>query len=316
MPAYATLLDMAKRNARDRAVPLIEETSKLIPEISGITEEGTSLPGVGAVRTIGGINYSTLVRVTNPTVAFRDANEGVNSSVSQYINRLVETFILNPRWEADKAVADRSEDGPDAYISDEAMAIMEAAMQLLGGQFFYGRGATAGGTGTGNDAKGHPGLIDAYNTTYEVDATGTPGSASSVWAVKWGPGHVQWVYGKNGQLLIPDKRIETIYRNSLPLDGYVQSMLCYPGVQVGSTRSCGRIKNITAAAGKTMTDALGFQLLAKMKVRPDVWFMNKTVREQLRASRTATNAMGAPAPIPTELAGIPIAVTDSITMTE
>ncbi len=119
MPTYATLLDMAKRNGRDRAVPLIQETSRLIPEISGTTEEGTKLPGVGSVRTIKGINYSTLVRVTNPTVAFRDANEGVNSSVSQYINRLVETFILNPRWEADKAVADRSEDVSSVHRKQE-----------------------------------------------------------------------------------------------------------------------------------------------------------------------------------------------------
>lgn len=189
-------------------------------------------------------------------------------------------------------------------------------MQLLGSQFFYGRGATAGGTGTGNDAKGFPGLIDSYSTTYEIDATGTPGAASSVWAVKFGPTDVQWVYGENGSLAIPDKRIETVYRNSLPMDAYVQSLLAYPGVQVGSIRSLGRIKNITAAAGKTLTDAMVYQLLAKMKVRPDVLFMNKTVREQLRASRTATNATGTAAPIPTEVGGIPIAVTESITMAE
>jgi hypothetical protein len=303
---------MAKRNARDLAVPLIEETSKLIPEISGTTEEGAKLPGVGAVRTIEGINYSTLVRVTNPSVSFRDANEGTASSVSQYINRLVETYILNPRWESDKAVADRSEDGPDAYISDEAFAIMEATMQLLGVQFFYGRKVKT----TAGDVKGFPGLIDAYSTAYEVDATGTPGSATSVWAVKFGPGHVQWVYGKNGTLVVPDKRVETIYRNSLPLDGYVQSMLAYPGVQVGSTRSCGRIKNITTANGKGMTDALGFKLLSLMPVRPDCWFMSKVVREQLRSSRTATNATGAAAPIPTEIGGIPIAVTDSLSFSE
>ena len=308
MPSYPTLLDMAKRNARDRAIPLIEETSKLIPEVSGMTEEGTTLPGVGSVRTIQGINYATLVRVTNPTVSFRDANEGAAASVSQYINRLVETFILNPRWEADKAVADRSEDGPDAYIADEAMAIVEAAMQLLGVQFFYGRG--------GSDAKGHPGLVDSYSTDYEVDRTGTAGQCSSVWAVKWGPTHVQWVYGNNGQLVVPDKRIETVYRNSAPMDAYVQSMLCYPGVQVGSVRSVGRIKSVSAEANKTLTDALIFQLLAKMKVRPDVLFMNKTLREQLRASRTATNATGAAAPIPTEVGGIPIAATDSLKMTE
>lgn len=320
MPSYPTLLDMAKRNARDRAVPLIEETSRLIPEISGMTEEGTRIPGVGSVRTIEGINYETLVRVSLPTVAFRNANEGVTPSVSQYINRLVETYILNPRWEADKAVADRASDGPDAFIADEAMAIMEAAMQLLGRQFFYGRGANAGGTGTGHDAKGHPGLIDSILSEFTVDAEGTPGSCSSVWAVKFGPTHVQWIYGKNGELTVPDKRIETIYRAGSPLDGYVQSMLAYPGVQVGSTRSIGRIKNINSSddldAEHTLNDDLVYGLFAKMKVRPDVLFMTKMSREQLRRSRTATNATGAAAPMPTEVGGVPIAVTESLLSTE
>lgn len=307
MATYPTLLDMAKRNGRDRAIPLIEETSKWIPEISGVNWDGSKLPGVGSVRTIKGISYKTLIRTGLPTVAFREANAGVNISAGTYENRTVETFIMNPRWECDKAVADRSEDGPDAYIADEAMAIMEATMQALGAQFFYGRSI---------DAKGHPGLVDAVQSTYTVDATGSGGSSASVYAVKFGVGHVQWIYGENGSLMIPDKRIETVYRSDLPMTAYVQDMLAYPGVQVGSIRSVGRIKNITAAASKTLTDALMFQLLTKMQVRPDVFFMNKTLLEQLRASRTAVNNTGAPAPIPTEVAGIPIAPTESLTMTE
>lgn len=314
MAIYPTLLDMAKRNGRDRAVPLIEETSKWIPEISGTNWDGSKIPGVGSVRTIKGINYKTLVRTANPTVGFRDANTGANVSGGSYENRLVETFILNPRWECDKAVADRSEDGPDAYIADEAMAIMEAAMQALGSQFFYGRAI---------DAKGFPGLVDAVHSDFVVDATGTGSSSASVYAVKFGIGHVQWIYGENGSLAIPDKRIETVYRADpgtstplKPMDAYVQSMLAYPGVQVGSLRSVGRIKNITASAGKTLTDALIYSLLTKMKVRPDVLFMNKTLLEQLRASRTTFSPTGLPAPTPNTFEGIPIAPTESLTMTE
>ena len=314
MPTYPTLLDMAKRNGRDRAVPLIQETSKLIPEISGVSMNGTPLPGVGSVRTIKGINYHTLVRTSNPTVSFRDANTGTTASASTYENRLVETFILNPRWEADKAVADRSEDGPDAYIADEAMAIMEAAMQLLGQQFFYGRTV---------DGKGHPGLVDSVISKYTKSAGGTAGQCSSVWFVKFGATHVQWIYGENGALTIPDKRIETLYRADpgtttplKPMTGYVQDMLAYPGVQVGSTRSIARLSGVSAETGKTLTDALMFQTIALMDVQPDVIFMNKTLLEQLRESRTTFNATGAPAPIPTDCAGIPIAPTQSLTMTE
>lgn len=311
MSSYPTLLDMAKRNAWDRAVPLIEETSKWIPEISGMDERGVAIPGVGSVRTIKGINYHTLVRTSNPTVDFRDANEGTNPSTSTYENRLVETFILNPRWEADKAVADRSEDGPDMYLADEAMAIVEASMQRLGTQFFYGRSTTNGGS-----AKGYPGLVDSVVSSYVLDKSGTNGSCHSVWAVKFGATHVQWVWGENGTLAIPDKRIETVYRSSLPMTAYVQDLLAYPGVQVGSTRSLGRIKGLDGTSGKSLTDAFIFKLLSMMKVRPDVLFTTKTGLEELRSSRTATNPTGAPAPRPTEVDGVPIVATESLLDTE
>ncbi|WP_373649020.1 major capsid protein [Schlesneria sp. DSM 10557] len=314
MPTYPTLLDMAKRNGRDRAVPLISETSKWIPEISGKNWDGSTLPGVGSVRTIKGINYKTLVRTGNPTVGFRDGNTGANISAGTYENRLVETFIFNPRWEVDKAVADRSEDGPDAYIADEAMGIMEASMQLLGSQFFYGRLI---------DGKGFPGLVDAIQAEFTVDATGTGNTCGSVWAVKFGVADVQWIYGENGALAIPDKTVETVYRADpgtttplKPMKAYVQDLLAYPGVQVGSTRSIGRIKNIKDEANKRLTDALLYQLLTKMKVRPDVLFMPKTVLEQLRASRTTFSPTGLPAPTPNSFEGIPIAPTESLTMTE
>ena len=310
MPSYPTLLDMAKRNGRDRAVPLIEETSRFIPEISGVDDTGRVIPGVGSVRTIKGINYKTLVRTSNPTVAFRDANEGVTVSTSGYENRTVETFILNPRWEADKAIADRSEDGPDAYIADEAMAIMEASMQLLGRQFFYGR---LSGTG---DAKGFPGLVDSVNSSYATNKSGTAGSCHSLYAVKFGPTDVQWVYGENGTLQVSDKRIETVYRSSLPMTAYVQDILAYPGVQVGSTRSVGRLYGLDGTSGKALTDAFIYALLAKMQVRPDVLFTTRTGLEELRASRTATNPTGAPAPRPTEIDGIPIVATQSLLDTE
>lgn len=301
-----TLLDIAKVNGSDGLVGLIDETTKLLPEISGTTEEGTRLPGVGAARTIKGISYKTLVRTTLPTVGFRNANEGVTASKGSYENRTVETFIMNPRWECDKAVADRCEDGAAAFITLEAAGIMEATMQALGLQFFYGRSS---------DSKGHPGLINSIQAAYDVSAGGSGSDTSTLWAVKFGPKHVQWVWGEGGSLELSEVRTETIYdASNNPLDGYVQTMLSYPGVQVGSLWSLGRIRNIDGVA--PLTDDLIFTLLSQMKVRPDVFFCTKRTREGLRQSRTATNASGTPAPTPVEVGGIPIAVTESLTNTE
>ena len=333
--SYATLLDMAIRNGHDRAVPLIEETSKAMPEVSGINWDGSKIPGVGVTRTMPGEKYKTLVRTNTPVVSFRNANEPPSISKSTYENRLVDTFILNPRWQCDKAVADKSVDGPDAYIADEATAMTEASMQLLGAQFYYGRGALAGGVGAGNDGKGFPGLIDVVAAQFTMSAGGTLGGGAanapdnspmctSVWFVKYGPQHVQWVYGLNGTLSIPDKRIETIYlpdpkNNNVPgaVTGYVQEMLAYPGLQVGSVRSIARLSRITAETGHTLTDAMLYQLESLLLVRPDVCFMHPLALEQLRESRTTFNPSGSPAPTPTMTgSGIPIAPSRSISRSE
>lgn len=303
--ARPTLLDIAKANGSDAVAGLIEEATKAHPELT-----------LGEARTIRGLNYKTLVRTGNPSVSFRNANEGVTATKGTYENRLVETYILNPRFEADKAVADKYEDGWQAYLSLEALGIMEAAMALLGKQFYYGANTTYGG-----DAKGFPGLIDAHDSTnMVVDAGGTTANTgTSVWAVKFGPKDVIWVYGNDGALELEDVRTETLYdSNSAPFTGYVQELLAYPGLQVGSLRSVGRIKKATEDAGKGVTDDLIAKLLEKFEVGivPDVLLMNRRSLRQLRASRTATNSTGAPAPFPTEAFGIPIALSDSIASTE
>lgn len=299
--AVTTLLDIAKANGSDAAVGLIEEVLTAAPEVN-----------FGAARTIKGLSYKTLVRTGLPTSGFRNANEGTVPSKSTWENRVIECFTLNPRWECDKAVADRHEDGAAAFIALEAAGITRASMITMGSQFYYG---------VSNDAKGFPGLLAAYDSTnMVVDATGsTANTGSSVWAVKFGPQDVQWVYGANGMLNVSDvteARVTDASDN--PYTAYVQEMLAYPGLQVGSKYSVARIKKLTADSGKGLTDILIAQLLMKFPagVKPDYLFMSRRSLAQLQASRTATTVTGAPAPFPTESHGVPIQVTDSIVDTE
>lgn len=299
--ANPTLLDIAKANGSDAVVGLIDEAITTHPELT-----------MGAARTIKGINYKTLVRTANPTVAFRNVNEGSVPVIGTYTNRQVECFILNPRWECDKAAADRYEDGAAAYISLEASSVTEAAMLHVSKQFYYG---------TGNDAKGFPGLLAAYDSTnMVVDATGTTASTgSSVWAVKWGVKDVQFVYGNGGSLDMSEVSTARVTDGSgNPYTAYIQEILGYVGLQVANIKNIGRIKKITEDTGKKLTDVLIATLLSKFPagVNPDVLLMTKRSQEQLRASRTATNATGAPAPLPSEAFGIPIAVTEALVNTE
>ena len=300
-----TLLDIAKANGSDAAVGLIEEVLTYAPEV------GSSF---AAARTIKGRSYKTFVRTSLPTAAFRSANAGSATVKSLFENRVVECFILNPYWTADKAVADAYEDGAAAYLSMEADGLMRAAMITLGKQFYYG-------TGTNGDTLGFPGLLAAYDSTnMVVDATGTTDSvSSSVWGVKFGPKDVTWVYGQDGQLAVSDVRIQTLLDGSSnPYTAYVQELLAYPGLQVGNVKCIGRIKKLTTDSGKGLTDTLISQLLSKFPVgyQPDALFMSRRSIQQLQSSRTATTPTGHPAPYPQEAFGVPIVVTDSILNTE
>ncbi len=301
--AVTTLLDIAKANGSDAAVGLIEEVLNAFPEVQ-----------LGAARTIKGLNFKTLVRTALPTASFRSANEGTTPTKSTLENRLVECFILNPRWECDKAVADAYEDGASAYIAMEADGQLRASMITLGSQFYYGNS-------TGGDAKGHPGLIQMYDSTsLVVDAGGTTASTgSSVWAVRFGPQAVQWVYGNDGQLAVSDVTEQRVLdANSAPYTAYCQELLARPGLQVATKYAIGRIKKLTADSGKGLTDARISDLLSKFPVghKPDYLFMSRRSLMQLQSSRTATTPTGAPAPIPQDSFGVPIVPTDSILDTE
>jgi hypothetical protein len=314
------LLDIAKIKAAGGLAELLDEAARPVPEITGqyIGADGQlkTSPIIADARTIAGTQYKTLIRTALPTAGFRDVNAGSASSSSTLETRLVEAFLLNPRWECDKAIADACEDGATAYIASEAAAILTASLMTLGKQFYYGRG-------TGGDAKGHPGLITSHDATnMVVDAGGTTASTgSSLWAVKFGPMDVQWVLGGNGDLNVSDVRIESVVDpadSTKRFTAYVQELMSWVGLQVRSQNSVGRIKKLTADSGKGLTDARIGSLLALFPTgwRPDVMFCSRRSLEQLRASRTATNATGAEAPTPTTFEGIPIIPTDSILNTE
>lgn len=307
--ARATLLDIAKANASDSTVGLIEEAMQSHPELT-----------LGAARTINGINYETLVRTALPTgSSFRHVNQGVTPSKSIYENRVVSTYTLDRRWEADKAAADRYEDGAAAFIAMEAAGQVEKGMQDVSACFYYGNDPA---TAYLADAKGFPGLMNAYDADNMVlDAGGTTDDeATSVWLVKFGAQNVQWVWGREGQLEPDDVRIETVTdADGGKFDAYVQTMLAYPGLQVASRYSVARIKKLTKDDGKGLTDDLLYDALGLFPagVTPDVILMSRRSAGQLRKSRTATNATGVPAPMPQSVEGlngesIPIRTTDAI----
>lgn len=318
--AVPTLLDIAKINgATEGLIALFDEAARVAPEVTGMTYrmgKPLQVDGVGASRTIKGTQYKTLIRTGLPTASYRDANSGVTPSKSTLENRLVECFILDNQFQADKAVADACEDGAAAYLGEEALATLTATFMQMAKVFYYGRNATFG------DTKGHPGLLDAVDSSLVVDAGGTTDNVgSSLWAVNWGPQAVQWVFGNNAPFQMADPRIQTIPDPADAtkfLTAYVQSLTLWAGVQVKQKFAIGRIKKLTTDVGKGLTDALIGSLVSKYPAAytPQCFFATRRSIEQLRASRTATTSSGKEADVPVDWQGIPIIPTDAISNIE
>jgi hypothetical protein len=91
-----------------------------------------------------------------------------------------------------------------------------------------------------------------------------------------------------------------------------QQIECWAGLQVTSEFAFGRIHGINKE--HPLTDDILYELLSRFPTgkEPSALFMNRYALEQLRRSRTAVNATGAPAPRPEDVAGVKIYVTDAV----
>jgi major capsid protein gp7 len=313
MPVYngmPTMLDVAKHRGNDIEVGLIEESILVMPEMR-----------VFPARTIKSVTYKTLVRTNYPTASFRRLNQGSARSKSTFENRLVECFPMDSQIGADKMVADAWEDGPAAYQMIESAGVVEAVLRRVAKSVYYGSSATAVNLGYG-DPNGFPGFIDAYDTAaHEIVVGGaTANTSTSVWAVRLGIKDVHLVLGNNSVLtLLPDWRIQTINDDSNnPYTAYVNNLEGWIGMQVGSVHSLVRAAGITTDVGYGMTDKIGQAMMELFPagIYPDFFIMNRRSRRQLQQSRqpfaTGAQPQNVIVPLPTDIEGIPILITDAI----
>jgi len=293
-----TLLDIAKLDA-GIGYPLIEEAVKLAPELMVVPAD-----------TILGTTMELTVRSGLPSVRFRNANEGVPRSKSTYETRTFQTHILDHQVAVDEQIVHGARD-KGRLLENHASGAMEAAMQYIGSQFYYG---------TGNDTKGFPGLLaqcksDAAHT---VDAAGAT-SKTSVWFLRLGRECVEFLFGNGQTIRLNDTwDLETVYDdNGNPYKAYTNWMKGRIGMRLANKNCAVRIKNLEEAGTnkKTLNDSLlysAYEKFTEFGFEPTHIFMNGRSREQLRNSRTATTSNGTPAPLPTEWEGIPIIRTASI----
>lgn len=318
MPLH-TLFDVKKLTGNDEAVGLIEENLTYAPAVSAFQS-----------RVIPGTQYKTVKATTLPTTGFTQANQGIAVTKSTLDQQLVECFIFRGAVEIDLAVS-RASEGlgmPDIEMI-EASRVTRSALLAIDNQIFTGAST---GTGFSGLKVFTPKTATAGTSSIVVDATGTTsGTASSIYAVKFGMQDVHLVYGNNNVLQLGEFRDQQIQDASGgKYAGRVAELTAHIGLQIGNVNCVGRILNITTDSGKGATDSLISQLFEKCPVgfAFDALFMSRRSAGQLARQRTVTifsqagvapNAARTTPNIATRVQdwdGIPIILSDNIGITD
>lgn len=305
--ALMTSTDVLKINNSEELVGLIEDVVKDIPEINFF-----------AASPVQKNSYKTLALTALPSTAFRATGSYREFQTATLTNKTVECKYLDASWILEKAVAQQSDWGEDFAKALTQRAHLKSEFFTLAKQIWQGTDSDANGF-TGLDA-----IIDAVTDgdTKEMVVTANTGSitdASTVYAVRTGIDSCQLAWGSNGQFNESDVREQLLTtKESAKTSGawfYAQDLGGWVGLQVTSKYAAGKITGLSATNTKQgLNDDLLYELIEKFPVgmKPDGLFMSRRSFSQLRQSRTAYNAIGAPAPYVQEFEGIPIYVTDAI----
>ena len=314
--AYNTLAELVQLNDKNLADY----------DISDLLEGAPVLQMLTAVPASNGTVHKYMKQTVASSVAFRAALTGIAKTPSQ--DQLVtDTLkILDGSFSTDVALAKGYKDGVDAWLQKELQRTLRQAMAHIERQVFYG----VGGTG---DSSGFVGLVDdvqldAIGDTMLVNAGGSNADTqTSCFILRHGEQDVAVVAGNDGNFelshtpTIIEKYTTAELAASTSYPAYYVSVIGYMGFQIGSAFSAARIANIECnSLGSTSaftTDHI-YAALSKFPgaAPPNLICMNRNAQRMLRQSLTATNPTGAPAPFLSEVAGIPIVITDQLASTE
>lgn len=299
-----TLLDVAKLDAGIGS-PIIDETVIHAPEVS-----------VFPVDTITGATIELSVQVGTPEVGFRNANEGRDFVKGVFDSRIFQTQVIEQPIAVDIQGVLNASKNPGRLLMAEAANVTKAVLNHIGIQTWYGGTEQAVA-----DAKAAPGIIAQSNAaaTHVYDAQGAS-AKTSVWFLQLGTDVCGHIYGNDTTLNYGSAwNEETIEdANGKKLRALVNWISGRVAPRLANKNCAVRIKNI-AASSQVLTDAMLFQglkLCDELGMTPNSLWMAPRSLYQLRDSRTATNPVGAPAPLPTEWNGIPIYMTKNISIAE
>ena len=316
--AVTSLYDLAILNRADQYTGLIEDVTTMPAEW-----------GTFSAHARAGTWYENVKRIAYPTAQFRRVNEGVTPSKSVYKKEVKEMFFVDTSLNMDEAVWDADPASVGALWQLEAQGAMNAAAILIGQQTWYGTSA---------DQYGFTGARSQI--AYSVAAGGTTNSTTAYLVWMDPQQGCRYDVGNNGSFTITPpvrQQIADPNQSGKNLMAYVGNLKAWVGFNVGSNLSVFAVTGITTTLNQWLSDSYASQLLAQIPVarRNNLrWFINRTAQSTLQRARSTVNigivastpnasyqaagADGRPAfsPLPDQLAGYPITLTDSLLDTE
>jgi hypothetical protein len=269
-----------------------------------------------AARTATSNTFTYNKKTANPSVGFRDVNDGVENTKSTNVLVTNTLKFLDASFDMDEAAALVDDRGVDHIMGLEALDHLRAAMAEIEEQVIYGTGNLAAGfSGLANQTN-----LDGLADAQVVNAGGTTANTgSSCWLIRTGEEDIQLIWGQNGVITIGDRqRVQKVGSTKGYYWALAHAIHGWCGVKLGTNYSAVRIANLTADSGKGLTDSLISQAIERFPSGrgPTHIVMNRRSLGQLQRSRTATSPTGSPAPFPDSAFGVPIVVTDRISSTE
>ena len=278
-------------------------------EVTDLLQDAPLIAAIHSQPASNGTEHKYLKLTTASSAAFRAALAGLDKTTSADTLVTDTLAILDGSFHIDQALALNSKLGVDACLEKELMRTMRSVFAHAEGQIIYG---------VGNDATGFPGLsdnaqLDALTDTMVHDAGGSNAvTQSSCFLLRSGMEDVSFILGNDGNIVVDEdpKVVPWIATagSSPTYPAYYVPVTGYSGFQIGGAYSASRICNIecndlTSTSAFTDADIYASISLFPAARGPNMIVMNRNAQRLLRQSRTAVNATGADATIPTKLAG-------------
>lgn len=266
---------------------------------------------------IAGTSYKVPAITEFPRGEFRAENTGRADAKPVIELRTAEMKFYDASWRVDEMTATGDSRGAQNAIAVASRGAWMGCFAGIEHQLFYGD-ETEGVVTSGFD--GLAKILKVRGRAMDVEGTAT-GKLTSVFLINERENGI--LLGNDAQLFgsNPISYGKMMGSNGKEHYGWHQPRSGWVGVDALDYNNAYMIHGIDTTEGattKTLDDDVIFKALSRFDAgkAPTMIVMSRVAQEQLRASRTATNTNGAPAPTPTEVGGIPIIVSGTIVNNE